>query len=406
MPLSDTDTPPRQEMDDPLSDMEDEFEELYEEDLEMVDDGNNGAIEDNDEGMGSDGDSSEFIPERDDAAVVFSNHTEPVFCGNFNKAATLAVTGSQDDKAFIWDTSNGNVISELKNHKDSVVAAEFNYDDTLLATADLGGTIQVWNVTSSELIWSEKIEEFRWMKWHSASSVLLCATPHEGTYFWKLPEGICKVLPHHDPAVANDCGLLMPDGLRAAQGYSDGTLKVFDLKACAAIASFTADSAANCLTAHPDNNLVAVGYANGQVMLYKTNPAKLVTEFNEERTDNLPYAESIRFSPDANLPYLVVGFLTGCINVWDLSKQTLRHRLNATYGVVQLCWDKHTLNIFGGLCDGSVIAIDPRDGTKKAQLLGHKNNILDMTLSTDGSKVLTTSEDKTARIFHIQSLQN
>ncbi|RZF42208.1 hypothetical protein LSTR_LSTR004357 [Laodelphax striatellus] len=404
MPSSDT--PPRQEMDDPLSDMEDEFEEIFEEDLELVDDGNNGVVEDNDEGMGSDGDSDEFSPQRDDASVVFANHTGAVFCCNLNKEATLAVTGSEDDRAFVWDTSNGNVIAELKNHKDSVIAAEFNHDGTLLATGDMSGVIQVWNVSTSDLIWSEKIEEMIWMKWHWASSVLMCATPSEGTYYWKLPEGQCKVLAHTDPAVTCDCGLLMPDGLRVLLAYSDGTVKVFDLKACTVIATFAAESCANCLDAHSDNNLIAVGYGNGQVMLYKTNPAKLVTVFDEEKSDNLPYAECIRFSPDPNLPYLVTGFLNGCINVWDLSKQALRHRLNATFGVARLLWDKHTLTIYAGLLNGSVIAIEPRDGTKKSELLGHKKNILDMVFSSDQSKILTSSEDKSARVFHIQSPQN
>lgn len=32
---------------------------------------------------------------------------DPVFCCNFDKSGTLAVSGGQDDKAFVWDVNTG-----------------------------------------------------------------------------------------------------------------------------------------------------------------------------------------------------------------------------------------------------------------------------------------------------------
>lgn len=50
----------------------------------------------------------------------------PVFCGSFHPTQNLAVTGGEDDKAFVWSTETGNVIHSIAGHKDTVIAAEFS----------------------------------------------------------------------------------------------------------------------------------------------------------------------------------------------------------------------------------------------------------------------------------------
>lgn len=65
-------------------------------------------------------------PSRDDAIITFSSHEMPVFCGSFHPTQNLAVTGGEDDKAFVWSTETGNVVHSIAGHKDTVIAAEFS----------------------------------------------------------------------------------------------------------------------------------------------------------------------------------------------------------------------------------------------------------------------------------------
>ena len=39
-------------------------------------------------------------------------------------------------------------------HKDSVTCTGFSHDSKYIATADMGGLVQVWGVTTAELVWS------------------------------------------------------------------------------------------------------------------------------------------------------------------------------------------------------------------------------------------------------------
>ena len=44
--------------------------------------------------------------------MVFSKHTGSVFCVNLDPSANMVVTGGEDDKAFVWKASDGEVMFE------------------------------------------------------------------------------------------------------------------------------------------------------------------------------------------------------------------------------------------------------------------------------------------------------
>ena len=60
-------------------------------------------------------DSEHAMPERDDAEVVFEKHTSSVFSVKLDPvSASLAVTGGEDEKAYVWKTVNGEVLFECE----------------------------------------------------------------------------------------------------------------------------------------------------------------------------------------------------------------------------------------------------------------------------------------------------
>lgn len=352
-------------------------------------------------------------PTREDADCVFTKHTGAVFCCHLDpKTNSIAVTGSEDDKAYVWNVSTGNVVFECTNHKDSVISAEFSHDGTYLATGDMSGIVMVWKVATKTVVWSESINDLSWLKWHPGSAVLLAAASSGEIYMWKIPSGVSKFFPSH--GVPSDCGLIMPDGRRAAFGYSDGSMRVYDLKSSASLATFASGEAHNftvyCMDAHADNNLVVTGGGDGKVVLYKTQPGKIVSVFQEakdaspeEDGNATSWVEAVKFCPDPSLPLVAAGTLYGQLLIWDISKQTLRNKVEMDCGISRLVWDKHSSAIYAGLLDGTVKIFDGRTGSLQSQLLGHKDNIMDLSLSLDGSLLLTASEDKTARVFSLST---
>ena len=69
----------------------------------------------------------------------------------------LVASGGEDDKAYVWNITNGEVLFECTNHQDSVTSVAFSHDGGYLATADMSGLIQVWKVTTKSMVWSFEV---------------------------------------------------------------------------------------------------------------------------------------------------------------------------------------------------------------------------------------------------------
>lgn len=66
----------------------------------------------------------------------------------------IAATGGEDDTAYIWNTTSGEVIHKCSGHNDSVICSEFSHDNSYLATADMKGILQVWRMSDKNCIWN------------------------------------------------------------------------------------------------------------------------------------------------------------------------------------------------------------------------------------------------------------
>ena len=164
-------------------DLIDEADMINEDDLEEVieiEDGDPDELEvvmedlDVDDSVSDDRNDEEGTTHVDDACVVFSKHSGSVFTVRSHPSnPSLAVTGGEDDKAFLWKTDTGDVIHEYKGHKDSVIFTDFSHDGKYIATADMSGVIQVWKASSGVNIWLYECSDIEWVQWHPAASVLI-----------------------------------------------------------------------------------------------------------------------------------------------------------------------------------------------------------------------------------------
>lgn len=84
--------------------------ELGEMDLQHYD----GDEQDNDDDDDADsGMEAAAGPLRDDAHTVFQKHSGSVFCVSVaGESQSFAVSGGEDDKAFVWKTDSGEVVFE------------------------------------------------------------------------------------------------------------------------------------------------------------------------------------------------------------------------------------------------------------------------------------------------------
>lgn len=307
----------------------------------------------------------ENVPIRDDAKLTFTVHTGPVFCGSLHPTENLAVTGGEDDKAYVWSTETGNVLFVTSNHKDTVIAAEFSADGNFLATSDMAGFVQVHRVNQDyKVVFEFEAGDMSWMLWHPAANVLFAGADSGETYVWRIPSGDCKVLQGNGQKA--EMGAIGTDGKTLVVGYSDGAVKLWDIKTSSVLQDITSESpfghtgAVTSIAVDPDNGRFLTGSEDGKILL-ANNTGPLCNMF-----PNADSVEALAFCPEKELKIVACGTLAGKVSLWDVNKQTVRMECknNEPTGITKILWTpNHTL-----LCatlDGSIRAFDGRSGERK-----------------------------------------
>ncbi|XP_061745140.1 angio-associated migratory cell protein [Nerophis ophidion] len=376
-------------------------------DLEDVD-FEEASIADDDQGWETE---DEMEADQDDSEMTFSKHSGSVFCVSLDPATnSLAVTGGEDDKAYVWRVSDGEVLFECTGHKDSVTCAVFSHDSSLVASGDMSGVIKVWKVETKEEVWSFEVGDLEWLEWHPCAPVLLAGTDGGNMWMWKIPSGDCKTF--QSSACQATTGKVLPDGKRAVVGYEDGTVRLWDLKQGNAIHVIKGQDghkgALTCLACNKDSSLVLTGSVDGFAKLINTVTGKVVGVFSLEGCK----AKGARGEEESNsvesvgfcniLPLVAVAYLDGTMGIYDLPTQVLRHSCHHETGIVHLRWEESSSVVSTSSLDGALRQWDARSGNMLSEYRGHSAEILDFTMNREATLAITASGDNQAKVFCLQ----
>lgn len=333
-----------------------------------------------------------------DAHTTFSKHSNSVTTCDVNSDGQLAVSGGEDDRAYVWNTSDGTVKFECSGHSDTVIFASFSHDGKWIATADMNGSVKAWSVASGNLEWNSEASEIVWARWHKSSNVLLAGTVDGALWLWAVPSSNCKIFPSYGHET--DAGMFLADGKRAVVGYADGTVKLWDLKTEKSLHHFKGGDAHGTLVSsidsHQDNVLVVTGSHDGSAKLINTSSCKVVATFacevpNEDKSNGV---ESVTFAPQEQS--CAIGTLSGYLSIWDLPTYTKKFNCDSQAGVVKAIWHPTSPLVFSCCLDGLVRLWDTRSGKLEKQWSLHRKGILDMAISKDGACFVTSSDDFTS----------
>lgn len=308
----------------------------------------------------------EYVPPRDDAVLTFSTHEGPVFCGSFHPTQNLAVTGGEDDKAYVWSTETGNVVFAVEGHKDSVIATEFSADGNYLATGDMAGFIQVFKLSQDyKRVWEFEMGDMSWMQWHIAANVLFAGSDTGETYVWRIPSGDCKVLQGNGSKA--EIGQLTADGKSLIVGYSDGCVKLWDIKSSTVIQNYEENSALGhsgsitSIAPDPDNGRFLTGSDDGKIMIANSN-GPLTNLFPSAGS-----VEALAFSTDKDdLKVVACGTLEGKVSLWDVNRQAIRFQCqnDDPTGITKIVWGPN-YTVLCATLDGSIRIFDGKSGASK-----------------------------------------
>ncbi|XP_053208424.1 angio-associated migratory cell protein-like [Panonychus citri] len=337
---------------------------------------------------------------------MFAGHSGPVFCCSLNSKGDLAVTGGEDDKAYIWSTNSFQVVGQL-DFEDSVIDVGFNCDDTLIAAIDMEGYVQVCSLSNGERVYDYDIgADINWLQWHpTLPETLMVGTQTDCTYILSL-DYTTKDL--RGPGADNPAGTFFRDGQKAVTGYENGTIRIWDTVISKPIYTIKPPSAHKdsviSLEVKKDDSLIASGSLDSTAKLISTQTGKVVGNLScginddEKTIDTSNSVESLDFSEIH--PVLATGSLNGLLEFWDINSQVKKYSFQCDQGISKIGWCPNVpyLICCAGL-DGLLRIVDGRDGSLVSTKSGHEDQILDFSFAADKDCILTSSEDGTCRVF-------
>jgi len=340
--------------------------------------------------------------DKDDSKLQFRGHKGSVFCCSLSKQGLVA-SGGEDDKCFVWRSGDCEVEQEVGPWGDSVTATEWSKDGNYLAVADMAGLVRVYKYPAFTEVFSQEVGDLSWLSWHpQGAHVLLAGAQDSNTWMWKIPSGDSKVMTGSGAGAS--CGAVLGDGRRALVGYTDGSLRIWDLKSGATQHSLGQQAAAHqdevvSVCGHGERELAASGGMDGVAVLWNTGSGKSVCSLlvgDKQEANSEQSVECVLLEGAS----AVTGSLGGRLGVWDTSTGTARHTTQVGEGVTCL-----TLGTDGtlwcGTLEGRVRGLDLRTGNPVREFRGHKGSVL--ALQLQDTCLVTAGDDGVARVFDIRS---
>ncbi len=268
---------------------------------------------------------------------------------------TLA-NGSEDGAIQLWDSGSGKLRSTLKGHSAAVYSVAISQDNQILASGSADETIKIWNLNAGQQIrtLSGRLKGISALA-ISLDGQILVAGDRVGTIaIWKLSTGeLINVFTGHGILVTSLA--MTPDGQTLVSSSQDNTIKLWDLKSGALIRTLTAADSHHFFSVaiSPDGRKIASGAWDGGIRLWDLESGQLIQTL-KGGSDPI-YA--VAFRPP-NGETLISGGKNGVIQLWDLRTQKALPTFTA-----------------------------------------HSEPVNSLAISADGQMLVTSSKDKTIKIW-------
>jgi WD40 repeat protein len=290
-------------------------------------------------------------------------HSKAVNSVAFSLDGNFLATGSEDDRAMVWDLRAGpnQQPHVLPGHTTGINAVVFVPGTQLLAVGSGDGYLQIWDFANNRSVVDQVVDI----------------------------SGIMSLAPSRD-------------GRKLAVGTRDGPVLFFDLSTRAVTKDriVTKQGLIYALAFSPDGSILATGGSNCTVKLWST-----------EKFDELALLRghqdivfAVAFSPSGE--QLASGSADATVKLWSSHPPAPKERIRFDGAVAGLAFspDGRFLGVAegeGGAQVGAAVLWDVEHHTKWAEFSGHRGPLTAVAISPSGKQMGTASSDHTGILWDI-----
>jgi len=216
----------------------------------------------------------------------------------------------------IWDVYSRQEVHKLERGEQFPAPVAFSPDGSLVAVALLNQAIQLWDVTSGEVVstFEKQQDNHAFNIEFSPDGTLLAASGLSGTVrLWDVESGqIAKILEYGDESGVHDLAF-SPDGSILATGGTVPTVRLWDVSSGEVVRTLRLQDGLFCVVFSPDGTILAsAGGSERAVVLWDVESG--------EKLRSLPHGDqlmAVAFSPDGTL--LAAGCYDTQVYIWGIS---------------------------------------------------------------------------------------
>jgi WD40 repeat protein len=290
-----------------------------------------------------------------DSPLVLSGHDGWLMSAAFSAGSKRVVTASSDRTARIWDAQTGTQLAILSGHGGSIYSAAYSADGSRIVTASNDKTARVWSARTGELITvlsghSERVSN---ATFSPDGAHVVTASADKTARIWDARTGLqLAILSDHQAFVRT--AAYSPDGTHIVTASEDMTARIWDAHTGVQTAMLTGHTGRLYTAAYsPDGSHIVTASTDKTARIWDAHTGVQLTVLSGVSD----YFTSAAYSPDGK--YIVTT---------SSPDRTAR------------IWNAQT-------------------GLQVAALQGHQGLVGSASYSPDGARIVTSSDDKTARIW-------
>lgn len=338
-----------------------------------------------------------------EAAKALAGHTMPIQTVAISADGTLAVTAGADKIARLWTLPAGTLARALPASANAASSAAFSPDAKLLAMGEVDGAVRLWNTADATpagelLAHAGPVVGLAF----SGDGTQLLSTGEDGTLRrWRLPIVPARSLAGNAAAVT--ATVVSPDGKLIYTGSADGAIRVFDSATDKVVRQLAGQvGAVTALVIDKANSVVAACNETGEIRFWKTADGSSLLAGDGGRLLGPPIAiRALAFHPGGK--QVAAAGDDGAVRVWNLPTEAKRIAGGQLTDAVAAISPNRAKIATAGVVGGkpTIQIRDAASGNVLGNIVGHEGPITGVAFNSDATKLVTTSADKTVRVWNL-----
>lgn len=353
-----------------------------------------------------DGNSIAMSSYSDSIIVIWDINKERVIlsvnCGDFTSYAinpngkTIASV-NRDNTIHIWDIKSGKKIKTLKGHTAVVNCISYNNDGNMLVSSSEDKTIRIWDITEGTTInsFQDNTATFRSVRFSPDCKRIVSTANNGNIRLWDVKPSVDNNrIINKETGNITSIKFFSNNTKIATSSNGENEIKIWDLDNLVIKHRLKVENYSPQFAISSNDKYIAI-IDDKKIKVWDTEKGKFIKEF----TDNKWRYTGVAF----NLGSIVLNAITwdGRLKSWNIDSGEELRSIDFEKSV-----DNVTLGPDGTkVAEWSFNSISIYDTKKRivTNLNGHFNCVNHVSFSPDGLSVLSASDDKTIRIWNVET---